>query len=401
MKRPRLLARNTGRVPPHRFPGITTRLSDVIVVAVVVLFALLPFPDHVFRARGALLLLALLPVAAMPFRRRWPLATLGISLACSVIVAIAGVLAPSTLIAAVIAAYSVTSRTRRVTATLAVALAALLVFLISALPLGDFFDSRALQFVAFIVLAGAMGDAARSRREYICAVTERAERAERGKDEEARRRVAEERVRIARDLHDVVAHQISVISLSAGVASSSLATRPERAQEALTTIRSASRTVLADIGSLMSLLRTEDADHGRGLHPQAGLAQLDELMARFNQAGLQVELQREPGLPSLSPASDHVAYLALQEGLTNAHKHGAGGQTAVVIRSGEGDVILTVTNRLRAGDVGTATSGHGLRGLRERVAAVRGAVETASVDGEFQLVVTVPSRVPTVKGALR
>ncbi|MGA8789768.1 MAG: histidine kinase [Paenarthrobacter sp.] len=391
-------------MPPHRFPGITTRLSDVIVVAVVVLFALLPFPDHVFRARGALLLLALLPVAAMPFRRRWPLATLGISLACSVIVAIAGVLAPSTLIAAVIAAYSVTSRTRRVTATLAVALAALLVFLISALPLGDFFDSRALQFVAFIVLAGAMGDAARSRREYICAVTERAERAERaerGKDEEARRRVAEERVRIARDLHDVVAHQISVISLSAGVASSSLSSRPERAQEALTTIRSASRTVLTDIGSLMSLLRTEDADHGRGLHPQAGLAQLDELMARFNQAGLQVELQREPGLPSLSPASDHVAYLALQEGLTNAHKHGAGGQTAVVIRSGEGDVILTVTNRLRAGDVGTATSGHGLRGLRERVAAVRGAVETASVDGEFQLVVMVPSRVPTGKGALR
>ena len=368
------------------------------MVAAVVLFAVLPFPDHVFRARGALLLISLLPAVAMPFRRHWPLATLGISLACSVIVAVAGVLAPSTLIAAVIAAYSVTSRTRRVTGTVAVALAALLVFLVSALPLGDFFDSRALQFVAFIVLAGAMGDAARSRREYIAAVTERAERAERGKDEEARRRVAEERVRIARDLHDVVAHQISVISLSAGVASSSLATRPERAQEALTTIRSASRTVLADIGSLMSLLRTEDADHGRDFHPQAGLAQLDELMARFDQAGLKVELHQEPGIPALSPASDHAAYLALQEGVTNAHKHGAGGQTHVVICSSEGDIILTVTNRLRAGDAGTVASGHGLRGLRERIAAVRGTVETASVNGEFRLVVTVPS---SVKGALR
>mgnify|MGYP003575215133 CR=1 FL=1 len=398
MKRPRTLPRNTGRVPPHRPPGVTTHLSDVIVVAAVVLFAVLPFPDHVFRARGALLLISLLPAVAMPFRRHWPLATLGISLACSVIVAVAGVLAPSTLIAAVIAAYSVTSRTRRVTGTVAVALAALLVFLVSALPLGDFFDSRALQFVAFIVLAGAMGDAARSRREYIAAVTERAERAERGKDEEARRRVAEERVRIARDLHDVVAHQISVISLSAGVASSSLATRPERAQEALTTIRSASRTVLADIGSLMSLLRTEDADHGRDFHPQAGLAQLDELMARFDQAGLKVELHQEPGIPALSPASDHAAYLALQEGVTNAHKHGAGGQTHVVICSSEGDIILTVTNRLRAGDAGTVASGHGLRGLRERIAAVRGTVETASVNGEFRLVVTVPS---SVKGALR
>lgn len=195
-----------------------------------------------------------------------------------------------------------------------------------------------------------------------------------------------------------MAHQISVISLSAGVASSSLATRPERAQEALTTIRSASRTVLADIGSLMSLLRTEDADHGRDFHPQAGLAQLDELMARFDQAGLQVELHREPSIPTLSPASDHAAYLALQEGVTNAHKHGAGGKTDVVICSSEGDIILTVTNRLRAGDAGTVASGHGLRGLRERITAVRGTVETACVNGEFRLVVTVPS---SVKGALR
>ncbi len=362
-----------------------------MAIAVVVLFAVLPFPDEVFRARGPLLLVALLPVAAMPFRRRWPTAALGLSLGCSVIIAFAGVLAPSTLVAAVIAAFSVADRTRRVLGIVSVAVAAMVVFLVSAVPLGgDFFDSRALQFVAFIVLAGAMGDAARSRREYIAAMTERAERAERGKDEEARRRVAEERVRIARDLHDLVAHQISVISLSAGVASSSLAGRPERAQEALTTIRSASRTVLADIGALMALLRAENADEQRDLHPQAGLAQLGELVDRFKDAGLDVELQQAPGIAALSPASDHVAFLALQEGLTNAHKHGAGDQSAVGIRAHDGDLILTVTNPLRADDAPTVPSGHGLRGLRERVAAVRGRVETASLDGEFQLVVTLP-----------
>lgn len=104
---------------------------------------------------------------------------------------------------------------------------------------GDLFESTALQFVLFVLLAGALGDAARSRREFALAMTERAERAEQGREEEARHRVAEERVRIARDLHDgLLAHQISVISLNAGVASSALETRPERAREALTTIRS-------------------------------------------------------------------------------------------------------------------------------------------------------------------
>ncbi|TVU62370.1 sensor histidine kinase [Paenarthrobacter nitroguajacolicus] len=384
--------RNTGRVPSLRPPGITAPLGDVIAVALVVLFGVLPYPDEVFQARGLLLVVALLPVAVIPIRRRWPVATLGVSLACTVGIAFAGVLAPGTLIAVTVAAFSVAARTRRLVAIIYVGLAALVVFVVSSVPLhGDLFDSRALQFVSFIVVAGAMGDATRSRREYIAAVTERAERAERGKEEEARRRVAEERVRIARDLHDLVAHQISVISLSAGVASSSLQARPERAQEALTNIRSASRSVLADIGMLMALLRTENADEQRDLHPQAGLSRLDHLLSRFTDAGLQVTLHREPGIAPLSSASDHAAYLALQEGLTNAHKHGTGNQTAVDIRASAGDILLTVTNPVGREASLAAASGHGLRGLRERVAAVRGNVRTLRRDGEFRLIVTIPS----------
>lgn len=375
-------------VPTLRPPGITTPLSDVIAIAVVVLFAFLPYPDPVFRAHGLLLVVALVPAAVMPFRRRWPIAALGVSLLCTVTSALAGVLAPSALIAVAITSFSVAARTRRLAAASYVAATALAVFAVSAVPLnGNLFDSRALQFVLFILLAGAMGDAARSRREYIQAVTERAERAERGREEEARRRVAEERVRIARDLHDVVAHQISVISLSAGVASSSLAARPERAQEALTTIRSASRTVLADIGTLMVLLRTDNAD----LHPQAGLSQLHQLVTRFTDAGLRVELRRDPDVPELSPACDHAAYLALQEGLTNAHKHGADAVSWVSVHASPGAVVLTVANRLRSEKSGAVPGGHGLRGLRERVAAVGGSVETPREDGEFRLVVTIPA----------
>lgn len=242
----------------------------------------------------------------------------------------------------------------------------------------------------FIVLAGALGDAARSRREYIAAVTERAERAEQGRDEEARRRVAEERVRIARDLHDLVAHQISVISLSAGVASSALETKPERAREALTAIRGASRTVLADIGALMALLRSDDADGQRDLRPQEGLAGLGDLVGSFGQVGLRVEVIGDPGGVALSPATDLVAYLALQEGLTNAHKHGTGGRATVAVGSADGTAILTVANPLRAGNTQLVPGGHGLRGLRERVSAVRGQVQASCSEGEFRLVISLP-----------
>ncbi|MDF2848942.1 MAG: sensor histidine kinase, partial [Oerskovia sp.] len=127
------------------------------------------------------------------------------------------------------------------------------------------------------------------------------------------------------------------------------------------------------------------------LHPQAGLDQLDALVARFADVGLRVDLRRDPGAGAVSPASDHVAYLALQEGLTNAHKHGAGDRAVVEVRHRDGVLALTVTSPLRAGDAAAPASGHGLRGLRERVASVRGRVETSRADGEFRLDIEVPA----------
>lgn len=382
-------------------PGSAARARDVAAVLVVVVFGVLPFPDEAFRAGWPVLTVALLPVLVLPSRRSRPLLALAVSVACVVVVALAGTFAPSALLAVAITAFSAADRTRRPVAVVSVLSAALAVFLVAAVPLdGDLLDPRVLQFVLFVVLGGALGDASRSRREaetsrqqVLDAVTERAERAERDLDDEARRRVTEERVRIARDLHDVVAHQIAVISLSAGVASSSMETRPERAREALTTIRSASRTVLTDIGGLMALLRADDADDLRDLHPQAGLAQVDELVARFEGVGLRVDLDRAPGVvetAALSPASDHVAYLVLQEGLTNAHKHGTGDSAAVVLRSGGGTLDLSVTNPVRPGAGTECLDGHGLRGLRERVASVRGRVETSQADGLFRLDISVP-----------
>ena len=379
-------------MPAPRPPRIPAPVGDVIAVVVVVLFAVSPFPDEAFRASGWLLVVALIPAAGMPFRRRLPLVVLTVSLLCEVGLAFAGVLSPSALIAMAISAFAVVDRRGRLVGFVAVSAATAIVFFANALPLdGDLFDPRALQFVFIIALAGALGDATRSRREFVTAMTERAERAEQGRDEEARRRVAEERVRIARDLHDVVAHQISVISLNAGVASSALETRPERAREALSTIRRSSRTVLADIGGLMALLRADDPDDLRDLRPQAGLAGLDSLVTQFREAGLNVDLRDDPDRPVLSPSSDHVAYLVVLEGLTNAHKHGADGTAVVRLQAEDGVLRLVVDNAVAAeADAVSDTGGHGLRGLRERVVAVRGDVRAGREGSAFRLEVRIP-----------
>lgn len=378
-------------MPARTASGLTATLGDVIAVAAIVLFAVLPYPEAVFQVEGPLLPIALVPAAAVPFRRRWPLAVLSICVTVAVVLSLTGVLSPSSLVATAISAFAVTAYTRRAKGLIALVLTVGVVFVSNAIPLhGEFFDSRALQFLFFIALAGAIGDATRSRREFGAAMTERAERAERGREEEARRRVAEERVRIARDLHDVVAHQITVISLNAGVASSALESRPDRAREALTTIRRASRTVLTDIGGLMALLRSDDPEDTRDLRPQTGLAGATDLIARFADAGLQVELHDESAGVALSPSNDHVAYLVLLEALTNAHKHGMDRPVVVRLDIVGGDLVIHVRNEVRPRPE-ASPGGHGLVGLRERVAAVRGTVRTESVDGVFRLDVRLPT----------
>lgn len=367
-------------------------LADVLAVAIVILLAFLPYPDAVFQARGPLLVLALLPAALMPFRRRLPIMVLAVSLGCSTVTALFGVLSPGVMIAIAVAAFAVTDRVARPVGLLLVGAASILVFCTNAMTLdGEVFDSRALQFLLFIVLAGAVGDATRSRREYAAAMRERAERAERGRDEEARRRVAEERVRIARDLHDIVAHQIAVISLNAGVASSAIDARPERAREALTAIRAAARTVLTDIGGLMSVLRDGDTDAPGDRHPPVGLDGVDDLLTQVEAAGLRVDLRRDAEIGALAGSSDHVAYLVIREGLTNAHKHGEGDRAALAIRGGDGVVDIIVTNAVGEESPDATPSGHGLRGLRERVAAVRGRVSVLRDQDEFRLHVAIPT----------
>ena len=229
----------------------------------------MPFPDPA--------VLVLLPVTAavaalaLLLRRRLPVTALAITLLCYGVTVLMHVPMLGPGIAAVIAAYSMAGRVPRIAALLGGGLAAVVIALLSLRTVPDLsVDPRVFQVAAALAVAVALGDSARSRREYLAAVTERAERAERSREVEARSRVAEERLRIARDLHDTVAHRISVISLNAGVASQALESRPEKAREALGTIRARPGRA-SEISDLLTHLRSEE-DPAAPTRPRGGWA---------------------------------------------------------------------------------------------------------------------------------
>lgn len=158
------------------------------------------------------------------------------------------------------------------------------------------------------------------RRAFVHAIKERALRAERTREEEARRRVAEERLRIARDLHDVVAHHIALVNVQAGVAAHVMDKRPDQAKEALAHVREASRSALNELRATVGLLR-QSGDPEAPTEPAPGLARLDELADTFRNAGLPVEVARSDSGTVLPAAADLAAYRVIQEALTNVRKH--------------------------------------------------------------------------------
>ncbi len=345
--------------------------------------------------------LVLLPVLIVPFRRRWPRTVLAILLALFGAASLMGTLSLGIGLAIAVATFCVVTATTRRNGFFAATIAIIAVITLS-LPaaVGSVFEPRVLQFGLFIAIAAATGDAARSRRAYVTAITERAERAERTREAEAERRVSEERLRIARDLHDVVAHQITVISLNAGVASQALDTEPDKAKQALTTIRGASRTVLREIGDLMSVLRGADAGSAAGaLSPQPDLLRLEELVAQFAAAGLDVQLRTEGDVSRVRDAVGIVAYRVVQESLTNALKHGAERRAHVLIEACEHEATVTVTNPMgqvtepdagAASEPQTPSTGLGLIGLRERVASVRGTLSLGPSLAGWRVSATLP-----------
>ncbi|GLY94097.1 histidine kinase [Actinoplanes sp. NBRC 103695] len=338
-------------------------------------------------------LVAAMAALLITLRRRWPVLTLAVvTVAAAWAVAGRGEIYVLTAVS-VISAYTVASRRRRTTAWIAGAAAALVVYLAAVVFAGQMWDSsEALEDLGWMGMAIAIGDAVRTRRAYVAAVEERAVRAEQTREEEARRRVAEERLRIARELHDIVAHHIALINVQTEVASHVLRQEPDQAEEALSHVRQSVRTVLDELSIVLTVLRRAD-DPEPSTEPTPGLERLGGLLDSVAAAGLRVEHQQEGEARSLPSAVDLAAYRIVQESLTNARKHGRDPNAQVRLTYTPDGLVITVENRAGPSPTGTRT-GHGLTGMRERAASVGGTLAAGpDASGRFAVRAVLPAPV--------
>jgi signal transduction histidine kinase len=194
--------------------------------------------------------------------------------------------------------------------------------------------------------------------------------AERTRAEEARRRAGEERMRIARELHDVLAHNISLINVQAGVALHLMDEQPGQSRTALAAIKQASNDALGELRSVLDVLRQGDETEPRS--PASGLAALDRLVAGAGATGLEVRTQVEGAPRPLPAGTDLAAYRIVQESLTNVTRHAGPAHATILVRYGSKDLTVQVDDDVRGPATTAATAGNGIRGMRERVAALGG-----------------------------
>jgi signal transduction histidine kinase len=363
--------------PPPRSTWWREGAITATAFALCLLGGVLQVDDTVSPPSGWAYLLAVLSSVVLPWRHRAPVAVTAYTTACGMLVVPLDLLLTPLIVApAVIAAYSVGLRIeRRAATTVLIASAAALVASTAAFGNLSWRDASRLGVVAaFPLVAGVLGRSAQNRRAYLAAVEERASRAEESRDSEARQRVAEERVRIARELHDLVAHQITLASAQAAVAAHLFDTRPEQARTSLAQLVETTGNALDDLRATVGLLR-QSGDAAAPAEPAPGLAQLPSLVESFRRAGLEVSVHREGEAKALPPGLDLTAYRIIQEALTNVTKHAGSGAAQVHLTWERGRVTITVADE-GAGSAGSEaaerTPGYGLIGMRERATAVGG-----------------------------
>jgi len=233
-----------------------------------------------------------------------------------------------------------------------------------------------------VVGSWSLGENARTRRAYLAQLVDRARRLELEQEEGAWRAVQEERARIARELHDVVAHHVSAIAVQAGAAEEIAERDPRRTREALQLIRQSSRQALAEMRAMLNVLRSGD-DIGPERGPQPSLAQVEYLVGQSRAAGLVVNLQVEGAVRPIPEALDVSSYRIVQEALTNCLKHAGPSHVLVLVRYGLEMLELEVCDDGRgpAARHNGASEGRGLIGMRERVALFGGELVVGAAPG--------------------
>ena len=241
----------------------------------------------------------------------------------------------------------------------------------------------AVGLAAWLLVLAAAGEGIRIRRI-------RAEDAARARDEGARRRAGEERLRIARELHDVLAHNISLINVQAGVALHLMDERPDQARTALTAIKAASKDALGELRSVLDVLR--QVDEGAPRSPTAGLADLDRLVAGATAAGIDVRVLTSGTPRPLPPSVDLAAFRIVQEALTNVTRHAGHATATISLAYGDGGLTVSVEDDGRGVNGAGPGTGNGIRGMKERAAALGGELEAGPrPGGGFRVTASLPA----------
>jgi signal transduction histidine kinase len=251
------------------------------------------------------------------------------------------------------------------------------------------------------VAAVLLGDGVRARRAARAADEARYGQADREREHDARARMAEERLRIARDVHDVVAHSIVAINVQAGVAAHLLRSRPDNAEAALLEIKRVSGSALTDLRTTLGVLRTDDDPEGTPLHPTDPLGRLDELAAPLRAAGVAVDVRVEGPVEAVPTAVGTAAFRIVQEALTNVLRHAGAASAAVRVAVTREHVSVLVTDDGGGSSTGGGSrpegrpaaggAGTGLRGMRERASTVGGtATAGRGPDGVWAVTARLP-----------
>lgn len=381
-----------------------SRLADV---ALVVVLAALMLTEHVVTASGTseapklslptAAVVGMIVVSVVPLlgRRRRPLLVLVLSVASMFAVSWVSFTKNTIPFPSMLAgyAYALTVGRRR-TLIAGVVIALIVVLIIGIHDPAALLSWDMVLNLGFVALPFVIASAVREREGRLAEATKRAEIAERTREEETQRRVGAERLRIARDVHDVVSHAIVAINVQAGVGARLGERDPARAREALTEIRAVSAEALRELRAVLGLLRTDD--DGAALAPTIPerLDGLDELAERVRRAGVQVDLDVRLDGPVPSQV-EAAAYRVIKESLTNVLRHAGSGRARVSVARVGGRLKVEVEDEGANGEVRVAASGRGtgqgVRGMSERVQALGGAFRAGPrPEGGWRVVATIP-----------
>jgi signal transduction histidine kinase len=377
---------------PRLRGAASPQLLDALIAVAFMVFCLTVFftvdtdqaTSHPTALGAALIVIA---TGAVAFRRRWPVPVLAVTGTATLVLHVLGYSDSGLPFVAVLAVYTVAAMCDRRTTMISTAVPLIVVPIAFALSDVSNQDNGSVAgTLAVIVLAAVWGDRKKVRDAYVEQLQLREAEKERERLEAAQRAVTEERLRIARELHDIVAHAMSVIAVQSGVGVHVIDARPGEAKRLLETISETSRDSLGEMRRLLAVLRSAPALADDDLAPVPGLVALDDVVARVRDAGVPVDLVVRGERPAVPAGVDLAAYRIAQEALTNVLKHAGDARASVVVEYEHDAVHVEVLDDGRGAAAVTRTGaangdGHGIVGMRERAALYGGSVDAGPRPG--------------------